>query len=194
MRAAGGGSQYESWGSLFFRPFVDTVVVALDKATGGLYTQIKQLSKQNLDPMALLQAMVDAQEQAAYVLSNPAVFLQNVMYYFMEEAWRRFSQWVQDLVSASATHTATFADHTAGSPQRTPRRGANTALSEIHSSHSLAFKTTGGSFPCDYAGAGAHRHAAGAAVGPQPPAGPSGQRREPQDVPGTVCPTRGSVG
>ena len=108
MRAAGGGSQYESWGSLFFRPFVDTVVVALDKATGGLYTQIKQLSKQNLDPMALLQAMVDAQEQAAYVLSNPAVFLQNVMYYFMEEAWRRFSQWVQDLVSASATHTATL--------------------------------------------------------------------------------------
>lgn len=64
-------SLYESWGSMFFRPFVDTWVVALDKATGGLYTRIRELSKQSLDPMALLQAMVDAQEQAYAIMANP---------------------------------------------------------------------------------------------------------------------------
>jgi hypothetical protein len=57
---------------VIFRPLVDTIVVALDDATGGLYTQIKQLSKGNVDPLALLQAMVDAQQAAADAMANPA--------------------------------------------------------------------------------------------------------------------------
>ena len=77
---------------MIFRPLVDTIVVALDDATGGLYTQIKQLSKGNVDPMALLQAMADAQEAAVEAMADPTSFMLNVIYFFFKEALRRFKE------------------------------------------------------------------------------------------------------
>ena len=88
-------SLYESAGAKFFRPIVDTFMVAFDNATGGLVTELRKAKEGNLDPLALLAAIQAAQEAAALAAANPAQFALNLLQEIMLECARRFKAWLK---------------------------------------------------------------------------------------------------
>jgi len=86
-------TMYASWGSQFFRPFVDAIFEGLDRASGGVYTQLKAAQK-NSDPWAMLEATASALSFAKDLAENPGLFFIHFLIEFTTICFERFTAWV----------------------------------------------------------------------------------------------------